>query len=419
MVFILLYLTFLFIAPQLWIEPFVGMRVDFFLYPAWLAYCLFTGRLAQLFQLDSQDRFFLLMLVWIALSMVLAGWTGESPDILQNYAKWFVLYRLVIVTVGDLQRLRKVAVMLLVFATVLAVEGIQHVHSPDGLGWAGQAFGWVDERAAEIGLDKRTRWINIFDGPGVFCVAYTIALPFALFYTGAPFSRWTRILGMMLVALLLLGIYYTGARGGYLTTIAIIGLFVAVKNRISLKRLVLGGLLGVLVLMLAPGYVTSTSDSHRSAQHRIDMWAEGIEMVRFNPVLGIGKGNFRKYSGSRIAHNSVIEVMGETGFIGLFLWIGIIYMGFKKLLFFQRQPSIDPVDRAYVSAIGLSIVGYLVSAMFVTLEYETFYMLLAVSAVVGRALPQPARFAPREAFLIGAFMGLFFVVVKMFVMMYY
>ena len=419
MVFVLLYFIFLFIAPQLWIEPFVGIHVDYFLYPAWIGYCLFTGRLAQLFQLDGQDRFFLLMLVWIVLSMALKGWSDRSPDIILDYVKWFLLYRLLIVTVGDPQRMSKVAIMLLFFAAVLAVEGIQHMHSPDGLGWAGQKFGWVDGAAAEVGLHKRTRWINIFDGPGVFCVVYTIALPFALFYTSAPFSRWTRIISMMLVPALLFGIYYTGSRGGYLTAVAIIGLFVALKRRVSLRRLVLGGALGVLVLLLVPDYVTSTSDSHHSAQHRVEMWAEGIDMVRYNPILGVGKGNFLQHSGRLIAHNSTIEVMAETGLIGLFLWLGIIYMGFKKLLIFSLQPTIDPIDRAYARAIGLSIVGYLVSSMFVTLEYETFYMLLAMSAMVGRALPQPVRFAPRDAFLVAAPMGLFLVMLKTFVMLYF
>lgn len=419
MVFILLFFTFLFIAPQLWIEPFVGVRVDLFLYPVWLGYCLFTGRLARLFHLDSQDRFFLLMLVWIVLTMALKGWTADSPQIIVDYARWFLLYRLLIVTVGDLQRLRKVALMLLFFATVLAVEGIQHMHSPDGLGWAGQAFGWVDQSAGEVGLDKRTRWINIFDGPGVFCVVYTIALPFALYYSGAPFSRWMRILGMTLVPLLLLGIYYTGSRGGYLTAIAIVVLFVILKRRISLRRLVLGGLLGVLILMLVPSYVTKTTDSHKSAQYRVEMWTQGFEMVGFNPIFGIGKGNFLKYTSRKIAHNSAIEVMGETGFVGLFLWVGIIYMGFKKLLLFDLGTSIDPVDRAYARAIGLSIVGYLVSAMFVTLEYETFYALLAMSAVVGAALPQHARFTTRDAFFIGGSIGVFYLIFKVFMIMYY
>ena len=107
MLFILVYLTCLFIAPQLWVEPFVGMRVDFFIYPAWLAYCLFTGRLPRLFRLDAQDAFFLAMILWMLLSALLKGMNDDSSKIIQDYAKWFLLYRLVIVTVGDIGRLRK------------------------------------------------------------------------------------------------------------------------------------------------------------------------------------------------------------------------------------------------------------------------------------------------------------------------
>lgn len=419
MLFILVYLTCLFIAPQLWVEPFVGMRVDFFIYPAWLAYCLFTGRLPRLFRLDAQDAFFLAMILWMLLSALLKGMNEDSSKIIQDYAKWFLLYRLVVVTVGDVERLRKMALMLLFFAAILAVEGIQHMYSVDGLGWAGQSFGWVDGSATEIGLDRRTRWINIFDGPGVFCVAYTLGLPFALQYVAAPYGKLTRIAGAGLAALLLTGIYYTGARGGYLTAIAIVALFVALKSGISLPRLLVGGVLGLLVLLAAPSYVTSTRDSHGSAQHRVDMWAKGLEMVRYNPVLGIGKGNFKYYTGRLIAHNSAIEIMGETGLVGLFLWLGMIYMALKKLVLYQQLEGGSAALRACAVAVGLSIAGYLVSAMFVTLEYETFYVLLAMSAVVGTALPKPARFRLSEALLLAGAIAAFFSMVKVFVMMYY
>ena len=80
---ILLYFVFLFIAPQLWVEPFVGVRVDLILYPAWIVYCMATGKFAQLFRLDGQDRFFLAMLVWMVLSMAVKGWTADSPPIVQ------------------------------------------------------------------------------------------------------------------------------------------------------------------------------------------------------------------------------------------------------------------------------------------------------------------------------------------------
>lgn len=419
MIILFLYFTLLFVAPQLWVEPFVGMRVDYFLYPVWLAYCAATGRFGRLFRLDGQDRFFLLMLVWFLLSMVVKGWGESSPQIVGNYIKWFLLYRLIMVTVADVARLRVAAAMLVFFGGLLAVESVQHMYSADGLGWAGQAFGWIDESAAQIGLDKRTRWINIFDGPGVFCVVFTIALPFVLYYTGAAYTKLTRALALPLLSLLLAAIYYTGARGGLITGIAIVGLFFALKTKISVPRLLVGGLLGLALLMVAPGYVTSTTDSHRSAQHRVDMWAQGLEMARFNPVLGVGKGNFKYYSGSLIAHNSAIEIMGETGLVGLFLWIGVIYMAFKKLVLYQLQPALEPRNRACAGGFTLSLVGYLMSSLFVTLEYETYYALLALAGSVGFALPEPARFTVREAFLVCAFIALFFVVLKIFVMMYY
>ena len=109
--------------------------------------------------------------------MAIKGWKVESLQIIGDYAKWFVLYRLVIVTVGDVARLRRWCSSARL-VTLFAVEGIQHTVSP--IAWVGPAVirlgGWA---AAEIGPTS-VRWISIFDGPGVFCVAYTIALPFAL-----------------------------------------------------------------------------------------------------------------------------------------------------------------------------------------------------------------------------------------------
>jgi O-antigen ligase len=132
------------------------------------------------------------------------------------------------------------------------------------------------------------------------------------------------------------------------------------KFRISLTRMVLIGSVLLGALVLAPSYLTSTRDSQGSAQHRIEMWAEGIEMVQQNPLFGIGKGNFLRYTSKLIAHNSAIEIMGETGIPGLFLWLGIIYMAFKNLYAAHRE-SEDPLLRSSLVALGLSIAGYLLA----------------------------------------------------------
>ena len=418
MIPIALYLTLLFIAPQLWVEPLKGLRADLFLYPVWLLYVIVRGRLLHLFRWRAQDWFFLGFVLWSATTVIAARVPPKGLDIVFYLAKWFALYRLTVASTAGWIGVRRAANLLVFFGLVLAVEGIQHFWSQDGLGWAGQTLGWVDEAAGQVGIDRRTRWINIFDGPGVFCVAYTIALPFVLQYLGPPYRWFHRIAAIAPIGILLLAIYYTGSRGGWITTLVLIGAWVAARRKVSRPKIAALGVLAILFVIAGPRYLTSTRDSSKSAQHRVDMWAEGLEMVQQNPLLGIGRGNFAEYTGRLIAHNSAVEIMGEAGILGLFLWIGISYTGLKNLLCAIRQTE-DERERACAHALALCIAGYLLSAMFVTLEYETLYFLLALAAVAGDELEEPPRFSSRDAVVILAIMLAFVVALKAFVIAYF
>jgi O-antigen ligase len=414
---IFIYLTTLFIAPQLWIEPFVDVRVDFFVYPLWLL-AIFFAKDKNPLTLTSQDKFFLLMLLWMVLSTAANGFHERSMEILVNYSKWFVLYKLVSMTVTSADRLRAVALMLVFFAIVLAVQGIEHKTSESGLGWAGQTLGWIDPEAAAAGEPGRTRWVNIFDGPGVFCVVYTIALPFVMQYLAAPFGFGTRLMGMGLLSLLLVAIYFTGSRGGFLTTLVLFALFVAVRYKVSLVKIAFVGTVISLAFMLAPSYITTLDDPSKSSKRRVEMWIEGVEMVQHNPLLGVGKGNFIKYSGRLVAHNSSIEIMGETGLPGLFFWVGLIYLSLKNLLFYIRE-SENERAKAYAIALGLSVLGYIASSMFVTLEYETLYFLLGLCAAMGFRLKQPTLFTERDFWVVSTMTVSWAIFVKAFVMLYF
>ena len=416
MLIIFIYLTTLFIAPQLWVEPFVDLRVDYYVYPMWLL-AVFLAREKNPLTLTSLDKFFLLMLLWMTLSMAVNGFQEHSTDIIVNYTKWFILFKLVSMTVTSAERLRTVALMLIFFALVLAVEGIQHKTSESGLGWAGQTLGWIDPEAAEAGEPGRTRWINIFDGPGVFCVIYTIALPFVMQYLATPFGAGTRMLGTGVLGILLVAIYFTGSRGGFLTTLAMFALFVAVRYKVSLIKIAFVGGMIAVAFMLAPSYITTLDDPSKSSKHRVEMWIEGVEMVQQNPLFGIGKGNFLQYTGKLIAHNSSIEIMGETGLPGLFLWIGLLYMALKNVLNYVRE-SENERDKAYATALGLSVVGYVVSSMFVTLEYETLYFMLGLCAALGLRLKQPNLFTERDFWTISTMTVGWAILIKVFVMLY-
>lgn len=414
-----IYLTLLMIAPQLWVEPFVGLHPDLPLYALWMMVLVVRGRFAEVFRFKLQDWFFVCMLFWILLSMLKGGFRDYSTPLLIDYIKWFVLYRLTAASIDSIEDLRRAAWAFLFFGLLLSLEGIQHMNSEDGLGWAGQTFAWIDPSAQAMGIRNRTRWINIFDGPGVFCVIYTIALPIAMQYLNASYGVLKRMGSLMLLLpLLLLGIFYTGSRGGILTALAIFALYVLSKFRVSFTKLVLILGVGASGMMLGPAYLTSTSDSSGSAQHRVEMWAEGIEMVTYNPVLGIGKGNFLSYTNKLIAHNSAIEVMGETGFVGLFFWFGILYMGIRNIVVRYKETQ-NASERSFLIGVGLSVIGYYISSLFVTLEYETIYCLLGLTAAVPSWTSNPKPYTRRDFVIMIGIMAAYFVLVKLFVMAYF
>ena len=413
-----LYLTALFIAPQLWVGPLVGAPVDYFLYPLWFVVVSIQGRIVNFFKFRAIDWFFLAMLGWIVVTTLANPLNVRSIPTVVDYFKWFILYRLVIISLPTFPHLRRVMWLILFFVMVLVVEGIQHKLSPSGIGWAGQPLGWVDPSVLAAGGTGRTEWVNIFDGPGVFCVIYTIGLPILLMLIGPPFGAVMRIIGYLMLGPLLLATYFSGSRGGLLAALGIFAIYLLIRLKISVTKIgIVAGIVGAAYLA-APEHLTSIRDENKSAQHRVEVWAIGVDMVTNNPIFGIGKSNYKVYTGRLIAHSSPIEIMGETGVIGLYLWVCLIYLAVKGLFLYRAGPYND-ADKAYATALALIIFGYVLSAMFVTLEYETLYFLIGLCAVVANNLKDEVRYTRRD-FAITALVPLVWILfVKTFATLYF
>ena len=393
---IALYLILLIMAPQVWLEPFVGWSVDYFLYPFWLGVLLFKGKLNRLWDFQSHDFVFLAMIGWIILSSLINQSNELTNKILIDYIKFFSLYRLVIASIENFGQMQRVISIMLVLSYILVLESIQHKFSLDGIGWAGQSLGWADEEVLKTTGSGRTQWINIFDGPGVFCVIFTNALPFVMRYFDKHYSLIKKILAIIMIVPLLVAIYFTSSRGGFIASSAIFFTYITIRSQPSPRKICVAVIISALLFLLAPAFLTSTSDSHGSAQQRVEMWKQGVEMTKYHPVFGVGKGNFQKYSGRLIAHNSAIEVMGETGLPSFFLWVTFIFLSLKGLFLFYKSSEDNLVQQSLAKALGICIVGYIAGSMFVTLEYETFYFLLALAAAFGRMSGVPLQYSQRN-----------------------
>jgi len=420
---IFIYLITLIIAPQLWIEPFVGLRTDLLLYPIWLLVIIFSGKLNKFLTLKSLDYFIIAFITWVFIASMVNEGNALTSKFIVDYIKWFVLYKFIVTTLDDdIDKLNSVIYKMLFLIYIIVLEGFEHKFSYDGLGWAGQPLGWVDQSVLDAGGTGRTQWINIFDGPGVFCVIYTIALPFIIKYFDKHYEFKTRLIALVALIPLLMAIWFTGSRGGFLATLGILASYgvirVAKTMGISISRILLMGALAFSALLLAPSYLTQVKDDNNSAQHRVDMWMQGIEMVQQNPLFGIGKGNYAEYTGSLIAHNSAIENMGELGMPGLFFWVGMMYIAFRYLyLFSSTSENVAHISTS--NAVALCLIGYLLSSMFVTLEYETLYIILAFASVFGNAYKTEIKIGKRDYMIIGSICIGWVILLKVFVSMYY
>ena len=99
------------------------------------------------------------------------------------------------------------------------------------------------------------------------------------------------------------------------------------------------------------------------------------------------------------------------------LWCTLIYVSFKAvLLLWQEQATISDSNVGF--GLILALIGYIVSAMFVTLEYETFYLLLALCAALSRQRPAVRLLEKHEIMWILAGIGAFLVFLQIFVVAY-
>jgi hypothetical protein len=80
-----------------------------------------------------------------------------------------------------------------------------------------------------------------------------------------------------------------------------------------------------------------------------------------------------------------------------------------------RKHFTEPHDKDFALAAALAVLGYVISMMFVTLEYETFYLLLAMCAALGRCVPEPIVAVKRDFKIIGISTLGFLIFVQIFV----
>jgi len=122
-----------------------------------------------------------------------------------------------------------------------------------------------------------------------------------------------------------------------------------------------------------------TIDSdEESAYGRIEAWYEGIQMFKYRPLFGVGKGEFIEHH-KRTAHNSYVLIMAELGTFGYVLWFTLISLTVLMLVkifsldkerFKENETILNDIFMA--KCLFFSFIGFLTTAFFLTRTYVVF-----------------------------------------------
>ena len=245
-----------------------------------------------------------------------------------------------------------------------------------------------------IGLVEGTRAVVL---PGAWSMlndpndAATLLAPvFALacVQARASASIAARCCGLAVALLILVAVIATQSRGGVMAIVGVTG-FLGwnwVRPRILLAPIIV---VAGLVLLSVSGISDRSSGGWQSdgpyrlddsAGQRLIAWKAAWNMAVAHPFTGVGtgafKGNFFYYTDEWIrrdisVHSSWFQVLGETGFLSFFSFVGMITAAFLSLRRSERRQALGTgggLCRQETPAVYVSVVAFgLATALLIAL----------------------------------------------------
>ena len=364
----LLYLVVLYIRPAEWIAVFRGSHLANVTLIGTAFFVLFGFVATRKGPVKVPHNGMLLGLLGaIIASHAVHTYLGGLMSSVTAFAPVILMYFLTVNTLTTERKFRLALWMILVLTALLAVQGIHQFQT--GVGWAGQ---WMID-------GRRITWISIFNDPNDLALAFVIMVPVLLAYLVKPTFFGLKIVPLSLLGLLLYGVYLTNSRGGILGLAASVMFFFLKRSRWVIPGAIVGGVLSALLFLFGPSRLGVMAATDESSVGRLDAWYYAFQLIKSNPVFGVGQNMFTdRYP--LTAHNSFVLAAAELGVVGLFCWVGLFYTSFKGLSLIEKHCSrLAP----YAYGLQASLMGFAATTFFLSRTYtELPYLLCGFSAAL-------------------------------------
>jgi len=348
----------------------------------------------------------ILFLGSMVVSIPLAVWPGKAFSATLEFSKMVVLYLLVVNLIDTRPRLR------IALATIILCLGF--VAGLQSLGHMGLYSGPYVQVSTINDLHLGATYIRA-GGAGEGFLGhpddFAVALLFAIPLSWAAMTSASRTAGHIVFAVVT-GIFayslaLTGSRGGAVGIVCILG-FAWLLSRRKLLLAAVGLCCLTALWFAAPQSFrqrmsTLTTGAYRTdpgVQARYDAWGVATQMFLDHPLTGVGAGNFNnarwsdyRLSGERgvlTAHSIYYMAAAELGVVGLLAFGFLIAATFlanrRTRARLRERAGEEQSSLTRLSyALDASLVGYLVSGVFITvLTYPYLYLIAGLSVALSQ-----------------------------------
>lgn len=336
------------------------------------------------FKLDASAKMFGLFMLWIFAS---AGWAQEKGDALTLIFvmfQLFVFYVMCLNLLEDPKALRWIILFYIIGSTIGAFMAVQNYLS-------GAYYTQMRVSSVE-GMN-----------PNIFGRMMAIGLLLSLFVLFDNAPKWMRTSVLCMMPALMVGLVLTEGRGAWLSfAVALTVILLRVKKTMRVYAaagmlIVIG--IGTGIAGVQMGYfgdhledrLDETMEGKDPTAQRLDIWKVGFAMIRDNPIAGVGFNNFKASFNNYLhevqldifpgfnkdAHNIFLSIMGETGIIGLALFVGIFWIIGKWVV---------RAGKTWDGAISAALLVFTMVAGMSSTDYirKWFWLSLIISLVIAR-----------------------------------
>lgn len=386
-----------------------------------LVVLLLCGLVFQVFyygeQVTGWQEFTILLIVngLVGVATLLVTISPElTSTALLNYGKNAIIAIIIVMLLKDEVQLRRAVWALLaavIFIGTIAV--FQHITGNFSSDFGGFGQTMVKEI---VGRNKGYRIGGPLGECNFFAQILLVPIPLAVHFLLHE-RRWhMRLLAAWALAASLLSSLFTYSRGGFVALMAMLVLYLVMNPHHLKYMIVFVILVAGIFFKTAPQYferiktlqhaisgIGQNGFKDTAFQGRLSEMIVAWKLFERHPIIGAGLSSYPKHYQSyarqvfldfrleeRNAHSRYLEILAETGLLGMAVFTLIIWRLFHGI-WLSRQKALSAEKKELMEIItffGIGLVGFLTASIFLHDGYPRYFWILAS---IGFAIPNVVK----------------------------